>query len=91
MANAQGILGADIVLVLGYKMGRDTAWEVGFATAHGIPIVLVYSPTAVPENDIMLFHSASAVFRVSPEDITALLPQLLDSLMAKLRGQLQGE
>src|SRR5687767_4374384 len=33
-ANIAGLLGADVVLVLGYNMGRDTAWEVGFATGH---------------------------------------------------------
>jgi nucleoside 2-deoxyribosyltransferase len=89
-ANIRGLLEADIVLALGYNMGRDTAWEVGFAAGHGIPVVLVHSSAGTPERDIMVFHSAAAILRVSTETAPALLPALLNGFLTNLRERIQG-
>lgn len=88
-ANIAGLLEADVVLVLGYNMGRDTAWEAGFATGHGIPVVLAYSGTGASERDIMLFHSAMRAVCVPAGQAPALLPSLLNDIVTGLHTRRQ--
>lgn len=40
-ANKAGLLDADLVVAIDQGMGKDTAWECGFAHAKGKPVVLV--------------------------------------------------
>ncbi len=86
-ANLGGLLGADLIVALAYQMGRDTAWEVGFAAAREIPIVLVSPTDAEPQHDMMVFSAASCVLQLDAADVPARLPSLLDQFLAEIRAQ----
>jgi hypothetical protein len=83
-ANMQAILGSDLVVALGYRMGKDTAWEVGFAVGRGIPVVLVCSRTELAALDLMVFHSGAAIVPMDPDDVPGLLPAVLDQWIADM-------
>src|SRR6185436_17871582 len=63
-ANRGGIVAADVVVALAYRMGRDTTWEVGFAAGLGVPVVLVCTRNDAPERDPMIFYSVSTIIRM---------------------------
>lgn len=70
--NVEGIKRSDIVLAVAKHLGADSAWECGFATGLGKPLILIRSPDDRIEEVYMLFNSVDYLIEVSEYKIEEL-------------------
>lgn len=84
LESADGLL----ALADGSDVDSGTAWEIGYAFARGLPIILVRTDMRRAEKDVVnavVFHSAANVvscsgYRKSPQDVEFELRRLLQQL-----------
>ena len=54
--NTEEIVHADVVIVVGRGLGRDTSWEIGFAQGSGKATIILVESSSDFEEDIMIKH-----------------------------------
>jgi nucleoside 2-deoxyribosyltransferase len=62
--NVQGIRKADVIVVVARFLDADSAWECGFASGLGKPLILIRSSEDQIEDVYMLFHSVENIIIV---------------------------
>ena len=90
--NIDGIMGADVILVVGKDAGNDTSWEAGFAKALSKPTILLCSKKDRVRKDLMIYFASDTVLEVE-EDEKYSDERLRSALMSidYLSGDPEGE